>query len=167
MQEFLQSSRYIDFDNVIVANKAAELAVDAQSECEIAERCFTFVRDQIQHSLDFKRNPVTIKASDVLKYGTGYCYAKSHLLAALLRSNGIRAGLCYQRLSFGDSGAPYCLHGLNAAFFNEYGWYRLDARGTSRGSRQCFVRPVKCWRFRFVSPRNAICRESGANRCRW
>jgi len=37
-------------------------------------------------------NPVTCKASDVLIYGTGYCYAKSHLLAALLRANAIPAG---------------------------------------------------------------------------
>ncbi|MEO6994823.1 MAG: transglutaminase family protein [Lacunisphaera sp.] len=141
MQAFLQSSRYIDFDSDVVANKAAELADGAQTESDVAERCFTFVRDQIQHSWDFQRNPVTIKASDVLRYGTGYCYAKSHLLAALLRFNGIPAGLCYQRLSFGDSGAPYCLHGLNAVYLKEHGWYRIDARGNKPGVAAMFCPP--------------------------
>lgn len=27
------------------------------------------------------QNPVTCRASEVLVHGTGYCYAKSHLLA--------------------------------------------------------------------------------------
>jgi transglutaminase-like putative cysteine protease len=75
------------------------------------------VRDQICHGLDFKLNPISCKASEVLKHGTGYCYAKSHLLAVLLRANKIPAGLCYLGLSFNGNGAPLCLHGLNAAYF--------------------------------------------------
>ena len=59
--------------------------------------------------------------SSVLMHKTGYCYAKSHLLAALLRSNGLPAGLCYQRLSVDDDGAPYSLHGLNADFLKNHG----------------------------------------------
>ena len=141
MQAFLQSSRYIDFESALVAEKAAELAAGVQSENELAERCFEFVRDQIRHSWDFKQNPVTIKASEVLKHGTGYCYAKSHLLAALLRANAIPAGLCYQRLSFGDSGAPYCLHGLNAVYLKTHGWYRIDARGNKPGVTAGFSPP--------------------------
>lgn len=50
-------------------------------------------------------------------------------MAALLRANNIPAGLCYQRLSINDNGAPYCLHGLNAVFLEKFGWYRIDARG--------------------------------------
>jgi len=152
MQEFLQSSRYIDFEHVLVATKAAELAADAQTEHDIAERCFTFVRDEIQHSLDFKRNPVTIKASEVLRHGTGYCYAKSHLLAALLRSNGIPAGLCYQRLSVGDSGAPCCLHGLNAVYLKQHGWYRIDPRGNKRGVSAMFCPPREVLAFSIRGP---------------
>ncbi|MEZ0154964.1 MAG: transglutaminase family protein [Candidatus Reddybacter sp.] len=49
------------------------------------------MRDQISHSLDSQQNPVTYRASSVLEYGTGYCYAKSHLLVALLRANSIPA----------------------------------------------------------------------------
>jgi transglutaminase-like putative cysteine protease len=66
-------------------------------------------------------NPVTCKASDVLIHGTGYCYAKSHLLVALLRANGIPAGLCYQRLTIENDGPSYCLRGLNAVYLEQHG----------------------------------------------
>lgn len=32
-----------------------------------------FVRDQTRHSWDFRGSPVTCRASDVLKYATGFC----------------------------------------------------------------------------------------------
>jgi len=130
---YLISSKYIDYDHPLVAGKAFVLAGSETNELVIARRCFEFVRDEIQHSWDYRQNPVTCKASDVLRHATGFCYAKSHLLAALLRANGIPAGLCYQRISLGDSGPPYCLHGLNAVFLEDYGWYRVDARGNKPG----------------------------------
>ena len=107
----------------------------------MAQRCFEFVRDQIKHSWDHRLNPVTCKASSVLEHGTGYCYAKSHLLAALLRANGIAAALCYQRLSLSGEGAPYCLHGLNAVRLDAHGWYRVDARGNKPGVNARFTPP--------------------------
>lgn len=110
---------------------ARELAAVSTGELDLVERCFEFARDRIKHSWDYRLNPVTCRASDVLRQGTGYCYAKSHLLAALLRANEVPAGLCYQRLSVGDTGPPYCLHGLNAVYLREHGWYRLDARGNN------------------------------------
>jgi transglutaminase-like putative cysteine protease len=147
MNKYLSHSKYIDFDHPLVSGKAAALAKTASSEVELAKSCFEFVRDEIQHSWDYKRNPVTCKASDVLINGTGYCYAKSHLLAALLRANGIPSGLCYQRLSVGDSGAPYCLHGLNAVFLTGYGWYRIDARGNKLGVSAEFCPPIESLAF--------------------
>lgn len=138
---YLSSSYYIDFDHPHVAEKAQQLAREHGGEMELAKACFEFVRDDIQHSWDFRKNPVTCKASDVLVHGTGYCYAKSHLLAALLRANNIPAGLCYQRLSVGTAGAPYCLHGLNAVYLNDFGWYRVDARGNKPGVSAQFTPP--------------------------
>lgn len=108
---------------------------------ETARACFEFVRDQIRHSGDYQLNPATCRASDVLLSGTGYCFAKSHLLAALLRANGIPAGFCYQRLSVNDCGPPFCLHGYNAILFADYGWYRVDARGNKRGVDSKFDPP--------------------------
>ena len=122
-------------------SKALELAKDASGDLEIARRCFEWVRDSIQHSSDYKRNPVTCAASEVLAAGTGYCYAKSHLLAAVLRANWIPAGFCYQRLSINDKGAPYSLHGLTAIYLAEFGWYRVDSRGNKPGVNAQFCPP--------------------------
>jgi transglutaminase-like putative cysteine protease len=143
MEKFLKSSEYIDWKHPTVRKTAEELAAGSGSDEETAKRCFEFVRDRIKHSWDFHQNPVTCKASDVLAHHTGYCYAKSHLLAALLRAGGIPAGLCYQRLSVGDEGPPYCLHGLNAVYLKQYGWYRIDARGNKPGVSAGFFPPVE------------------------
>jgi transglutaminase-like putative cysteine protease len=127
---YLQSTEVINWQDAAVRRLANELA--APTVEETAKRCFEWVRDEIRHSMDYRANPVTCAASDVLRAGTGYCYAKSHLLAALLRANSIPAGLCYQRLSLDDDGLAFCLHGLNAVYLPERGWYRIDARATSR-----------------------------------
>ena len=142
MKNYLASSEYIDFDKPEVFAKARDLAAGASGREDIARKCFEFVRDEIRHSLDFTQNPVTCKASDVLKHRTGYCYAKSHLLAALLRANDIPAGLCYQRLIMTDL-PSYCLHGLNAVYLDKYGWYRLDARGNKPGVSAEFCPPME------------------------
>lgn len=124
---FLGSCRVIDVEAPSVQELAASLS--AEDDVATARHCFEFVRDEIQHSSDFQRNPVTCSASSVLEHGTGFCYAKSHLLCALLRANRIPAGLCYQRLSIEGHGEPFCLHGLNAVWLSGVGWYRVDPRG--------------------------------------
>jgi transglutaminase-like putative cysteine protease len=140
---YLAADEIIDWRHPEVLAKAQALAQGMTGRIEIARRCFEFARDQIRHSWDYRQNPVTCKASVVLRHGTGYCYAKSHLLAALLRANGIPAGLCYQRLSVGAGGPPYCLHGLNGVWLEEYGWYRVDPRGNKPGVDAQFTPPVE------------------------
>ena len=110
---------------------------------DVAKSCFEWVRDEVRHSLDYQQNPVTWRASDVMLHRTGYCYAKSHLLAALLRANGIPVGFCYQRLSVGDAGPPYSLHGFNAIDLPDHGWYRVDPRGNRPGIDAQFTPPVE------------------------
>ncbi|MBP2029913.1 transglutaminase-like putative cysteine protease [Methanohalophilus levihalophilus] len=141
MQDYLRATEIIDWINPAVLQKAKELAGDRTDPVEISRRYFEWVRDEIMHSNDHKMNSVTLKASEVLKYGTGYCYAKSHLLAALLRANSIPCGICYQRLSIDDNGEPFCLHALNAVYLPEIGWYRMDARGNKEGVDARFTPP--------------------------
>jgi transglutaminase-like putative cysteine protease len=133
MEKYLASSEIIDWKHPEVVQKAEELSLGLHDPEEIARACFVFVRDEIQHSNDFKQNPVTCRASQVLRHKTGFCYAKSHLLAALLRANDIPAGLCYQRLTIAQDEPPFCLHGLTAVYLPEVGWYRIDARGNKEG----------------------------------
>lgn len=139
IQDYLQPGEYVDSAHPDIVAAARALAAGAAPGPEVARRCFEFVRDTIRHSVDFKLNPVTCRASDVLRHKTGYCYAKSHLLAALLRANGIPAGLCYQRLSTGDG--SFCLHGLNAVYLDGHGWYRADPRGNKPGIDAQFCPP--------------------------
>jgi len=142
MNRYLEATEYIDWENPAILAQAKILAEGSASHEETTRKCFEFVRDEIKHSWDYKLNPVTYKASDVLCYGTGYCYAKSHLLAALLRANNIPAGLCYQRLTITDV-PPFSLHGLNAVYLNQFGWYRLDARGNKQGVSAEFCPPTE------------------------
>jgi transglutaminase-like putative cysteine protease len=142
MKKYLESSEFIDWENTAVQSKAKELAEGAYDAATVAQRCFEFVRDEIKHSCDNQANTVSCKASDVLLQGTGFCYAKSHLLAALLRANDIPAGLCYQRLTNTDA-APFCLHGLNAVYLERFGWYRIDPRGNKPGVNAEFCPPME------------------------
>lgn len=150
MDKYLASTRIIDWDSPEVLEIARELSHGKDGAIEIAKSCYEYVRDEIKHSNDYQLNPVTCKASDVLKHKTGYCYAKSHLLAALLRANNIPAGLCYQRLTIEGDIPPYCLHGLNAVYLPQYGWYRIDARGNKRGVSAEFSPPVEKLAFPIV-----------------
>jgi transglutaminase-like putative cysteine protease len=138
MKEYLDVSAVIDWKNPDIFIKARELGSKSNNEFETIKNCFEFVRDEIHHSIDYKINTLTLKASDVLKYKTGFCYAKSHLLAALLRANSIPSGFCYQRLK---SEGHFSLHGLNAVFLREYGWFRIDARGNKEGVDTQFYPP--------------------------
>lgn len=143
MERYLRSSEIIDWQHPAVQALARQLAAQNTEQVEIARRCFAWVRDEVRHSHDFGVQVVTCRASAVLRERAGYCYAKSHLLAALLRANGIPAGLCYQRLSRDGDDARYCLHGLTAVFLPAFGWYRADPRGNKAGVDARFTPPVE------------------------
>ncbi|NES24706.1 MAG: transglutaminase family protein [Symploca sp. SIO3E6] len=155
MEEYLQGSTIIDWQHPTILALAQKIASGYQTTEAIAKACFEWVRDEIYHSCDYQMNPVTCRASDVLQYKTGYCYAKSHLLAALLRANGIPAGFCYQRLSIDDQGAPYSLHGFNAVYLPEFGWYRIDPRGNREGVDAQFLPPQEKLAFQIQLPEEA------------
>ena len=143
MNEFLRSTAIFDWQHPDVFAQAKALADGLSRPTEIVHACFTWVRDHISHTHDAGLHTVTCTASEVLLAGTGLCYAKSHLLAALLRANGIPVGLCYQRLTYDDDRSRFCLHGLNAVSLPDIGWFRLDARGNKPGVDAQFTPPVE------------------------
>ena len=154
-REYLAATEIIDWHDSNIVKLARQLRT-LETETT-AKSCFEWVRDNIYHSSDYKMNPVTCRASEVLKHKTGYCFAKSHLLAALLRANSIPTGFCYQRLSVFDDGAPYSLHGFNAVHLNKYGWYRLDARGNKPGVNARFDPPHEQLAFKINLPEEVDC----------
>ncbi len=145
MNKYLKSTPFIDWRSENVAACARSLSIGLENKNDIAKVCFEYVRDQIFHSGDHKLNPVTTLASEVLTHKTGYCFAKSHLLAALLRANDIPAALAYQRVSLG--GSNYGLHGLNAVYLKERGWRLIDARGNREDINVEFSLDSDCFAF--------------------
>ncbi|HSO25554.1 MAG TPA: transglutaminase-like domain-containing protein [Methanobacteriaceae archaeon] len=125
--DYLSYSHVIDYDNKLIQKKAKSLTKGISGDIEKARIIYEFVRDEIHHSSDINSKKVTYQASDVLFKGHGLCFAKSHLLAALLRCEKIPTGFCYQKLSISTG---KILHGLNGVFIDEK-WVRLDARGNN------------------------------------
>jgi transglutaminase-like putative cysteine protease len=143
MNEYLRPTHVIDSDAAPVVDLAAVLAGDASDDEVIARRCFLWVRDNVRHSSDGEIPTVTCSASEVLKHRVGFCFAKSHLLAALLRARGVPAALCYQRLALDERGNAFCLHGLVSVFLQRHGWYRIDPRGDKAGISTDFCPPTE------------------------
>lgn len=135
LKDYLLELPEVNFSNPIITAKVNELFNSSQTEMEKAKVAFEFVRDEISHSWDIQSNRVTCNASEVLEFKEGICYAKSHLLAALLRAQGIPTGFCYQRLMLFDTPEKgYCIHALDAVYFESLNkWIRLDARGNKEG----------------------------------
>lgn len=135
LQDYLAETEQVNYSDRAVARLAAAMRRDAADEAEFVRAAFEYVRDRIAHSWDIQSPRITARASEVLRYGEGICYAKSMLLAALLRAQGVPAGFCYQRLTLGDTpDTGYCIHALNAVYLTETGkWIRLDARGNKPG----------------------------------
>lgn len=130
---FLQMTDVVDWREPAVLELWDRLAKSSVDSIDYVKRVFEWVRDEVSHAGDYQVGPVTCSASETLKDRAGFCYAKSHLLVALCRAQGIRAGFGYQRLSISGVGAPFCLHGFTVIDLGEHGWRRLDPRGNKPG----------------------------------
>jgi transglutaminase-like putative cysteine protease len=139
MESFLESSKYVDYDSALIVEKANELFSGNMTNMEKVKAAYLFVRDGISHSFDCNAQVITAVASDVLKHRTGICHAKANLLVALLRSQGIPTGFCFQHLTRADDDSMgYCLHCFNAILVNNE-WVKVDARGSANGKIAPFL----------------------------
>lgn len=127
--DYLAEDEFIQTGHPGVRALARELRSQADGDVPFAQAAFEWVRDRVGHSFDASDPRVTLAANEVLEHRVGLCYAKSHLLAALLRAEGIPTGLCYQRLVHG---AGHVLHGL-VAIHLDGAWHRQDPRGNKSG----------------------------------
>lgn len=132
--DYLKPSPVIDYGHKEVRQAALAASAHTHDEIELTKAIFEFVRDRISHTFDIGADEVTCSASSVLAYGHGTCYAKSHLLAAMMRCSGVPTGFCYQLLADDDSPSGHVLHGLNAIYIKSLNkWVRMDARGNKPG----------------------------------
>lgn len=131
---YLEDTELIDWQTPAVIERARALTETAGRTEEALRTVFEWVRDEISHSVDAGSEIVTCRASQVLREGTGLCFAKSHLLVALLRSRGIPAGFCYQRLRRDAPAQGHVLHGFAAVYLHaEERFAALDPRGDREG----------------------------------
>ena len=140
IREYLKADAVIDYNDESVSSLADELYKQSEDNLDYIRNAYEYVRDRIPHSADVNAEEVACSASEVLKTGHGICFAKSHLLAALLRYKGIPAGFCYQKLILDDETAPeLIIHGLNGVYLEDRKmWIRLDARGNKEGVNASF-----------------------------
>lgn len=152
---YLEDTITIDWQTPAVMDCARRVLAGAPTTAEArVEGLFRFVRDEIVHSFDlepetaerfaarsvegfppaFVRRSIAGRASEVLALGHGLCFAKSHLLAALLRFAGHPAGFCYVKLVDDEKPGRFVLHGFVAVRWQPTGsWILLDPRG-NRGA---------------------------------
>jgi len=133
IEDYLASDQIVDWKTPEVLQTALDLTRSLPDEVEKARCLYEWVRDTIPHTNDAGLEIVTCTASEVLRYGTGICFSKSHLLAALLRAVGIPAGFCYQVLRLDPPlENELVLHGFNALYLTTLDrWIRVDARGNT------------------------------------
>ena len=132
MNDYLIETQSIDYNDENIQKKVSHLKELSCDDIDYIERCFMFVRDEIPHSWDIGAEIVSKKASEVLINKTGICWAKSCLLAALLRANEIPSGISYQLLTRADNDTSdgYIIHAFNTVYIEQLDkWIRLDARG--------------------------------------
>lgn len=134
LKDYLKITPIIDWDKPEIIRQTNEVIQDLEHDINKARAIFEWVRDTIPHSRDINSDVVTCSASEVLNRRTGICFAKSHLLAAMLRSARIPAGFCYQVFRRNVPYKGLALHGLNGIYIESLSkWIRVDARG-NRGT---------------------------------
>jgi len=134
LRAYLDCGDIIDWRTPEVRSLADVLTAGAAADVDKAKRLYEWVRDEISHSADAGHETVTCRASDVLRHRTGICYAKAHLLSAMLRAVGIPSGLCYQILRDGPTSERLVVHGLNGIYLESLDrWVRVDPRGNKPG----------------------------------
>src|SRR5215510_16569901 len=89
LTNYLECTTVIDWQTPAVIEQTQAVTASLTHDIEKAKALFEWVRDTIPHSSDIGADVVTCTASEVLTRRTGLCYAKSHLLAAMLRCAGI------------------------------------------------------------------------------
>ena len=147
---YLEDTITIDWQSPNLMAQAKTVIEGCDTPEARLEALFAFVRDEVPHASDVQPEKATCSASQVLKERQGLCYAKSHLLAGMLRYAGFPTGFCYARLASEDSRSGFVLHGFNAVYWSATeSWLFVDASGRA-GTPAATVRFEAPWGLPFV-----------------
>ena len=146
---YLEDTITIDWQSPTLMEAAKGVIEGCETPEARLEALFGFVRDEISHAFDVQPEKATCSASQVLKERQGLCYAKSHLLAGVLRYAGFPTGFCYARLGSEDQRSGFALHGFNAVYWSRTeSWLFVDASGRA-GMPAATVRFESPWELPF------------------
>ena len=129
--EYLQKTRYLDYDNAALRAYVDRVCTGAANERERAIALYYAVRDDIRYdpySCDLSAD--SLRASRVLEKRRGYCVGKAVLLAAAGRAAGIPT-----RLGFADVRNHFTspqlteLMGSDVFYYHGYADFYLIALG--------------------------------------
>lgn len=121
-KNYFAATEVVDWQQQGVFALAQQFAIGITNTEQMVDACQRWVEQNIATSC-FDDSLVSCSASEVLSLGEGCSFSKSHLLAALLRANGLASSFCYQRLSTLSGGLQ--LIGYCAVWLTDYGWYPL------------------------------------------
>jgi transglutaminase-like putative cysteine protease len=131
MLQYVQPTPFMDFDSKDVAEFARARSGDSGGPKDRAVRLYYAVRDGIRYDpYTFVLSTASMRASNTLKVGRGWCVTKAVLLAACLRSQGIPARLGFAdvrnhlttaRMREAMKTDVFCWHGYTSIFLDGAG----------------------------------------------
>jgi transglutaminase-like putative cysteine protease len=132
--EYLQSTRFLDFDNAAVRRFAEQSAGAETGDVGRAVKLFYAVRDGIRYDpFSMRLDPAIYVASHVLTAKSAYCIPKAILLAAAARALGIPCAiglsdvvnhLTTEKLKALMGGTTYFMHHGYAVMYLEGRWVK-------------------------------------------
>lgn len=127
--DYLGADEIIDYNNHAIIEQADTLFGAAKDKTDFIRLAYEYVRDNIPHSADIGMSSIPYVASDVLNQKHGVCFAKAHLLAAILRCKDVPSGFCYQKVILNEEQPEkLAYHGISGVYIEELNrWIRLDA----------------------------------------
>ncbi len=122
LQEFLQPDDFIESDDPVLAERAAEIVKGSEDSWEAATRLSRWVAKNVDYTI-----PGGVTARKTYKIRAGECGAHSFLTAAFCRSVGIPARVVWGAMYVPSKGGVFGQHAWNEIYMGEAGWIPIDA----------------------------------------
>ena len=93
LQPYLVSTSLIESGHPEIEAMAVSLCEGLKNPTKIAERIFSFIRDDVRYAFSMRYTEDSFRASTILRARRGFCTMKTILFCALARNRGIPAGI--------------------------------------------------------------------------
>lgn len=122
LRKFLEPDDFMESDDPVLAEKAAEIAGGSQDSWEAVTRLSRWVARNIGYAI-----PGGVTARKTYEIRAGECGAHSFLTAAFCRSVGIPARVVWGAMYVPSRGGMFGQHAWNEVYMGEAGWIPIDS----------------------------------------